>query len=97
MERISGICPSQAPEYMSLGVSFQLKRDLKRIMTRQTVFCTNLDEESSFKVHSLFRSYLDEASRIPFTPPKVERATATGIRKANGPYNLPAKVWQERG
>ena len=26
------------------------------------------------------------------TPPKVERATATGIRKANWPYSLPAKV-----
>ena len=36
--------------------------------------------------------YLDEASRIPFTPPKVESATATGIRNAKGPYKRPANV-----
>ena len=28
---------------------------------------------------------LDDVRRMPLTPPKVERATATGIRKANWP------------
>ena len=32
---------------------------------------------------------------MPLTPPKVERATATGMRKANWPYSLPAKVCKE--
>ena len=36
--------------------------------------------------------YLEEVRRMPLTPPKVERATATGMRKANWPYSLPAKV-----
>ena len=39
--------------------------------------------------------YLEEVRRMPLTPPKVERATATGMRKANWPYSLPAKVCKQ--
>jgi hypothetical protein len=33
-----------------------------------------------------------EVRRMPLTPPKVERATKMGMRKAKGPYRRSAKV-----
>ena len=37
-------------------------------------------------------SYLLDVSKMPLTPPKVERATKTGMMKANLPYRRSAKV-----
>lgn len=44
------------------------------------------------KIYSRY-CYLLEVNRIPLTPPKVDMATNTGIKKAKWPNILCAKVW----
>ena len=43
---------------------------------------------------TVWQSHLLDVRRMPLTPPKVERATKTGMMKANLPYRRSAKVWK---
>ena len=55
--------------------------------------CTTLRKLGSDS-NSDWHSYLLDVRRMPLTPPKVERATKTGMMKANLPYRRSAKVWK---
>ena len=66
----------------------RVRREFGRLFVRTTLRTLGSDSNSDW------HSYLLDVRRMPLTPPKVERATKTGMMKANLPYRRSAKVWK---